>query len=126
MRQELALDRAAKGTGAQIDFSGNWKNELHSHMTIVQQGAKLSGSYTSKVSSTGRETSGDLQGYVDGDLIAFVVHWDDFQAITSWVGQTDPSANELTIVTLWQMVKQTASGEEWSAINAGTDTFTQK
>ena len=123
MHLELALQRAAAGKGPAIDFSGNWKNELHSRMTIIQRGTSLSGSYTSKVSATGNETTGTLVGFVDGDLIAFSVHWDDFQAITSWVGQSLPHAAVFTLRTLWQMVKQVADGEEWSSVNAGTDDF---
>ena len=78
------------------------------------------------VSSSNTKTVGDLLGYVDGDLISFVVHWRDFQAITAWVGQLDPTAKKQTIKTLWQMTKQVASGEEWASINAGSDTFMRK
>ena len=125
MLQDKALRRAPRGTGQVVDFTGNWKNALHSRMTLIQKDGKLTGSYTSKVSDEGGETAGDLQGYVDGDLIAFVVHWDDYQAITSWVGQSDPGASELTIQTLWQMTKQVEEGEEWASINSGFDAFTR-
>lgn len=126
MQQEKSLGRALAGTGASVDFAGTWKNELTSEMTLVQTNDVLTGSYESAVSSGGGKTVGDLQGYVDGDLIAFIVHWRDFQAITSWVGQLVPNAPEETVKTLWQMTKQVASGEEWSSINAGSDTFTRK
>jgi heme-degrading monooxygenase HmoA len=46
------------------------------------------------IDADGNSTKGDLQGYADGDLIAFVVHWRDFQAITTWVGQLDPKASQ--------------------------------
>ncbi len=83
MLQEKAVTRAAKGTGKPIDFSGTWKNELGSVATFVQNGDVLSGKYESAVSDNGTKTTGALQGYVDGDLISFVVHWDEFQAITA-------------------------------------------
>src|SRR4051794_19174349 len=105
MRLSHALGRAAPGTGASVDFSGTWKNELHSQMTLVQTGDTLSGEYQSAVSGGGSSTTGALQGYVDGDLISFIVHWNDFQAITAWVGQLDPNAPEETIATLWQMTQ---------------------
>ena len=126
MRLEHALGRAKTGTGSSVDFAGTWKNELKSTMTLVQTGDTLSGEYESAVSSGGGTTVGNLQGYVDGDLIAFVVHWRDFEAITAWVGQLVPNKSPDTINTLWQMTKQVASGEEWSSINSGADEFTRQ
>ncbi len=38
MRLEKSLSRIAKGTGASIDFTGKWKNELGSIATIAQTG----------------------------------------------------------------------------------------
>lgn len=125
MLQEHALDRATAGTGAAVDYSGSWANELGSVMTLNQVGEKLTGIYESTVSSSGQKTTGDLQGYVDGDLIAFIVHWRDFQAITSWVGQLEPGG-QTKLKTLWQLVKQVKAGDEWSSVNAGSDEFTRK
>jgi hypothetical protein len=126
MLQEKSLARALAGTGATVDFSGTWVNELKSEAALTQVNGVLSGTYTSAVSGGGGTTVGDLQGYVDGDLISFVVHWRDYQAITAWVGQLDPSASVDTINTLWQMTKQVPAGEEWASINAGADYFTRK
>jgi hypothetical protein len=90
MLQETALARTPPGTGVSIDFSGAWKNELGSITKLVQANNSLTGTYESAVSADGTSTIGDLVGYVDGDLISFVVHWRDFQAITAWVGQLVP------------------------------------
>lgn len=123
MLQEHALARALAGTGANVDFSGKWQNELNSTMTLTQTNGSLTGTYESAVSSGGTVARGDLLGFVDGDLISFVVHWQAFQAITSWLGQIEPGSAPEKIKTLWQMTKQVASGDEWSSINAGSDTF---
>jgi len=125
MLLEKSLSRALAGTGAAVDFSGIWKNELGSKMTLSQKNDVLSGTYESAVSAGGQPTSGDLQGYVDGNLIAFVVHWKQFQAITAWVGQTNPK-NSKQISTLWQMTSKVGAGEEWASINAGADYFTKQ
>jgi hypothetical protein len=124
--QEKALRRAIKGTGAAIDFTGTWINQMKSEARITKQVAGvLSGEYESKDSASGTSTLGDLCGYADGDLISFVVHWRDFQAITAWVGQLEPTApGELK--TLWQMTKQVEIGKEWASINAGSDVFYRK
>lgn len=125
MLQEKSLLRALSGTGAVVDFTGTWINELKSKMMLVQKNNALRGSYESAKSASGHKTTGDLQGYVNGDLIAFVVRWHEFQAITSWVGQLDPT-NPKLLNTLWQMTKQVAAGEEWASINAGADYFTKQ
>lgn len=125
MLQEKALTRATAGTGKPIDFSGKWKNELGSTVSFIQKGDTLSGNYESAVSDDGTKATGVLLGYVDGDLISFVVHWDKFQAITAWVGQIVPNTKTNTINTLWQMTKQVKDGNEWASINAGADYFTR-
>ena len=128
MHLEKILPSALAGTGATIDFSGDWVNELKSVMRLKQQSGSLSGTYESAVSGGdgggGGTTVGDLVGYVDGNLISVVVHWRDFQAITAWVGQIDPTTQ--TINTLWQMTKAVDPGSEWASINAGADYFTRK
>ncbi|WP_248738037.1 avidin/streptavidin family protein [Pseudomonas sp. MWU12-2029] len=125
MSQEKALRRASAGTGKTIDFSGIWINQIKSEARIKQVNGVLSGEYESADSSTGGKTIGDLTGYVDGDLVSWVVHWRDFQAITAWVGQLEPTApGELK--TLWQMTKQVDAGDEWASINAGADVFFRK
>lgn len=125
MIQEKALNRALAGTGKPVDFSGTWINQMKSEARIKQVNGVLSGEYESTDSSSGTKTLGDLLGYVDGDLISWVVHWRDFQAITAWVGQLEPTApGELK--TLWQMTKQVDVGKEWASINAGSDVFFRK
>ena len=47
MLQEKSLVRALAGSGAAVDFSGTWKNELGSIATITQAGNVLSGEYES-------------------------------------------------------------------------------
>jgi Avidin family len=126
MLLEKALLRATAGTGTAVDFTGDWVNELGSTANITQSSDALTGSYESAVSSNGTKATGVLVGYADGDLIAFTVHWDKFQAITSWVGQLVPNTPNDTIKTLWQMTKQVDLGEEWASINAGSDTFTRQ
>lgn len=114
---------ALHGTGGDVDISGTWRNELGSFMLIEQVGPLLSGMYTSTVSGDASSTSGPLQGSVDGQQVAFLVHWTDFQAITAWVGRLDEGSDEL--VMLWQMTSQTDPGQAWASINAGADTFSR-
>lgn len=124
MSHAIALSGALAGTGPNVDFSGAWKNELTSTMTLMQANGQLTGVYASAVADTNPPiaTQGDIQGYVDGNLISFVVHWRDFQAITAWVGRLTSTGE---IETLWQMIKQVKPGFEWESINANSDTFSR-
>lgn len=122
MNHESALKRAIPTAINSVDFTGTWVNELNSVVVITQTSNSLSGTYTSSVSATGETTSGTLTGYVSGDLISFVVNWDDFQAITAWVGQLSPTNSSL-FTTLWQMTTQVDGGSEWASILAGADSF---
>jgi len=123
MKVEHSLGHALAGTGPAVDFSGTWKNELGSQMKLTQRGDKITGTYESAVSGGGTKTTGDLLGFADGDLVSIIVHWRDYQAITSWVGQIQGTTK--TLKTLWEMVKQVNPGQEWASINAGADEFTK-
>jgi hypothetical protein len=126
MNQELALGTAVQGTGNAVDFSGDWINELGSTMTLKQQDDTLSGVYRSAVSGDEKATTGKLLGFADGEHISFVVHWDDFQAITAWVGQLDLKASPAAIRTLWQMTSERDDDQVWASINAGADKFVRQ
>jgi hypothetical protein len=126
MHHDQALAKAKAGTGAPVNFTGTWINELGSQVAFVQTGNALAGIYQSAVSTGGTSTTGNVLGYVDGDLIGFAVHWISFQAITVWAGQLQPNTGIDTIKTLWQMTNQVDPGDEWASINAGSDIFTRK
>ena len=125
MFNERALAQAAPARGKpDMDFSGAWANELGSTMKLDQNAGLLRGSYWSSVSDTGDPADGVVTGYVDENLISFVVKWAKFEALTAWVGHFDDSPDGGTISTLWQMVKVVPDPhDEWESINAGTDVF---
>ena len=129
MRHEHALRTAPSAGGTAFDFSGLWVNELGSQMDIVSQnGAQLSGKYTSFVSGGGGPVTGDLVGWANGLLISVSVNWAPTTAITSWVGQlVDPDATDMAIESLWQMTVPIENPDQpdelWQSILAGADTF---
>ena len=129
MSQEKLLTKSAPASpGVSPNFAGVWKNQLGSVATIAVQGAAISGSYKSAVSSGGQPISGDLRGFINGDLIAFTVNWPS-AAITAWVGQLTAEPGEEVIRTLWQMTTNIPDDEEatglWASICAGADEFTR-
>lgn len=132
-KPEHIVGKAVASTSAAgpRDFSGKWKNQLESEMVIVQSGTKITGKYTSKVSSGGSPTPPmDLVGFVNDDLISFSVSWPPKQAVTAWVGQMiEEAAGNPKIFTMWQMTVGIPDDDEddglWKTIAAGTDTFSR-
>jgi hypothetical protein len=111
-------------------FDGRWKNELGSTMDITIQNGRVTGVYTSTVSGGGGGTvTGDITGFVDDDIISFIVKWTGFSSMTAWVGQVVEVNGVETIKTLWHLLRNVADAEEpakvWSAILTGADQFTR-
>ncbi|HWW15810.1 MAG TPA: avidin/streptavidin family protein [Candidatus Dormibacteraeota bacterium] len=124
---ELALAKAGAVTPAPFDFSGHWVNELTSYMDLTVNGAAVTGTYTSAVSSGGGPITMPLSGTVTGDLISFTVNWGS--AITAWVGHGVLSNGQPQILTLWHLVlaidDETNPEEQWKTVMAGADEFTR-
>jgi hypothetical protein len=122
---ELALSKAGAVSPSPFDFSGHWVNELTSYMDLTVNGAIVTGSYTSAVSSSGGPTTMPLSGTVTGDLITFVVNWGT--SITAWVGHGVLSNGRPQILTLWHLVitidDETNPGQQWKTVMAGADEF---
>jgi hypothetical protein len=122
---------AAPGPGAPtVNFSGRWANELGSVMRLTVNGQQVTGDYSRPVSGGGGTVRGDLAGFVDGDLISFVVNWDGPGSLTAWTGQLVRDDNRDTIKTLWLLVMNVEDADEptglWQSTLVGTDEFTRE
>jgi len=121
------IEKAAPSQGVTIDFTGTWTNQLGSTMVLNMAGQHLSGRYRSQVSSVGTSADGELVGFVDGDLISFVVNWDAPASLTAWSGQLVLKGGRQTIETLWYLVQNVADQDEpsglWKSTFAGADEF---
>lgn len=115
--------------GATVDFAGAWKNQLGSVMTLTVTGQGVSGRYVSPVSGGSGAVEGAIAGYVDGDLIAFVVNWDTTASLTAWTGQLVGGGAGATLKTLWHLVMNVPDPDEatglWQSTFAGADVFTR-
>lgn len=124
---ELILAKSKTTAPVPFDFSGHWVNELTSYMDLTINGAAISGTYVSAVSSGGGSISMPLVGTVSGDLISFAVNWGP--AITAWVGHGVLNNGQAQILTLWHMVlaidDETNPEEQWKTVMAGADEFTR-
>jgi hypothetical protein len=109
-----------------VNFSGDWKNQYGSRMTLVLNGNTISGDYWSAVSGGGSPVSGPIRGFVAGDLISFAVLWPN-GSMTTWVGQMVDDASDPRLKTLWHLVMNVEDDNEateiWASIFAGADEF---
>ena len=133
MRHEKALALApgqgeSRAARAAVDFTGTWKNELGSEMTIVQAGQALTGKYISPVSGGGGPVIGLLVGWADGQVISFTVNWPQ-PSITAWVGHLVTEDGTEAIETLWHLATTMANPDDptelWESVLAGADRFVQ-
>lgn len=103
----------------------SYRNELGSVAQITfNSDGSLSGKYTSAVSSGGSSITGPLTGWYSGDVISFSVLWpSNVPSISTWAGELVAQNSSYVIETLWYLAAQTGTGQFWTAINAGADTF---
>jgi hypothetical protein len=126
MQHEKALAIAATASSTPADFAGTWKNELKSSMELHVTGDKVTGTYTSQVSGTGHQVTGDISGCINGHVITFFVKWPS-ASITTWMGHLVEEYDVPAIETLWFLGMQTANPDDpselWESVLAGADRF---
>ena len=136
MRHEEALriaqsreNKPGPASGAAA-WLGRWKNQIGSEMNLTIAGQDVMGTYTSasSASSGGGPITGQLKGYVAGDLISFLVIWPR-GSMTAWTGQLVDDENAPRIKTLWHLVTDVPDADEpkrlWTSTFAGADEFTR-
>ena len=126
MHERALAHTSTAGAAPPPEFGGRWVNQLSSTMQLTVAGTRVSGTYQSAVSGGQGPITGDLLGFINGDLIAFVVHWPT-AAITAWVGQHVVEDGQEAIQTLWQMTTNVPDPNEpsglWQSVLAGADRF---
>ena len=75
------INNAVTSQGVTVNFSGKWRNQLGSTMSVVTSGQSITGRYISPVSGGGGAVEGDLVGWTDGDLISTLIGADNFERI---------------------------------------------
>ncbi len=128
MLSAKAILQAAPSSGAAtVNFSGAWRNQLGSVMILTVAGQRVTGTYSSPVSSDGSSVNGELVGFVDGDLITFVVNWTTPASLTAWTGQLLSTGGRDVIKTLWLLVQNVPDASEpnglWQSTLTGADDF---
>lgn len=108
-------------------FSGIWRNELHSDMTLlVDEKGLVSGTYA-LTSENGTRQTFLVTGFANGPLIGFTVDFSHGNIICSWTGHAVKESGGDVIKAQWNLVK-TLEGEDfaietWGATHCGSNTF---
>lgn len=108
-------------------WAGRWENQIESFMELTVAGEHVTGTYTSSNNIEDEEpVTGELKGYVSGDLISFLVLWPG-GSITAWSGQLVDDQVNPNIKTLWHLVTDIPNALEpdklWTTTLAGADVF---
>jgi hypothetical protein len=119
-----------------MSILGLWYNELGSTLEITSASdGTLTGTYSSVVGDA--QYTYTLVGRYDGDpnaggqALGWTVMWQNqygnSHSATSWTGQyqTNPSTGQEEIYTLWLLVTEEPSQNDWASTNVGQDTFTR-
>ncbi len=110
------------------NFSGVWRNELNSEMTIdVDEKGAVTGSYCPGATNNLSENRHPLVGFANGDLICFTVDFEHLHMVCSWTGHVIQEHNIDVIKTHWNLVKnldrEEFSMETWGATHNGSNSF---
>ena len=113
-----------------VDFSGPWKNELGSEMTLTQENGNVRGHYRTAVGEASEEEAFALCGFAEGDLIVFCANFGSYGSLTTWAGQHVVENGEEKLLTLWHLARNLVENHEpkqfWSTMLTGANTFTRK
>lgn len=112
-------------------LSGQWKNDMGSHVTFNVEDNKITGSFQSGVSSDGRQApSVPVEGTVfrtdSALLITFYVVHEDYNSLTSWVGEAALVDNQIendTFVMNYLYVQSNPDVPRWKSVSTFTNTF---
>lgn len=130
MLKSFSTKKTSVGAAAAaVDFSGKWKNNLKSDMTLaIDASGKVTGKYRTGVGNPTPAEEFDLVGFATGDLLSFTVNFGQYGSLTSWVGQLTKDAQGVDqIKTMWLLSRNIADPDEdaglWGSVLTGADFF---
>jgi hypothetical protein len=126
--EEFLTEPRQPSAGDRVDLNGRWKNGLGSEMTLsVAPNGAVTGTYRTGVGLPSPSEEFPLTGYVERDLLAFVVNFGRYGSLAGWVGQHTVAGGKERIETLWHLARDVPEAEEttalWAGILAGANLF---
>jgi hypothetical protein len=108
-------------------FSGQWKNDRDSAVTLEVKNGLLSGYYQTALGQPDKSKKFPVTGFVEGDQITFTVNFKGYGSITSWTGQLTEDQDGPYIRTLWHLTRDVEDNKEnddlWKSITSGASEF---
>ncbi len=115
-----------------MDLNGDWYNELGSLMTLIVNGASITGKYHTAVGDADGlyELAGRLSLPADENrTLGFTVAWQNdrrsVDSTTSWSGEAREINGNQTILTTWLLSTETTPDNDWKSTLVGKDLFTR-
>ena len=126
--EEFLIEPGRPSAAARVDLNGRWKNGLGSEMTlVVASNGAVTGTYRTGVGVPSTAEEFPLTGYVERDLLAFVVNFGYYGSLAGWVGQHTVADGKERIETLWHLARDVPEADEpsalWAGILAGANLF---
>lgn len=117
--------------GVNVDFSGEWVNELHSTINInVLNDGLISGEYSTGKGAPTPVEKFAVTGFISNDQISFTVNFGKYGTLTSWVGQLTIEQGQEVIKTTWVLSRNVPDQDEeaqlWGTVMTGSNTFSRK
>ncbi len=111
-----------------INFTGTWRNELNSEMEIQMTSEnEIKGVYRPSVHEAYCKGEHQLKGFVNDNLITFVVDFEHHSMVGSWTGHYITDGSEGYVNTMWQLVKSEQEHdlplEAWGSVYSGANRF---
>ncbi len=110
--------------------NGIWINEGGSQLHLALEGNKVTGHYITAAKRPVQNKPYPITGWINGDLIGFVVAWEDSHSLTSWCGRyTVEKDGRECIKTVWHLGRMfedaiyTTENPVWSTFITNTNTY---
>lgn len=103
--------------------AGVYRNERGSLLHLEVAGRRLTGSFRSAVGNVPSERRFGVVGVANGDVVGFVVDFDQAGSVGTWSGQL----RDDELVLLWHLSRDVQDADEkmglWSSVLTGSDVF---
>lgn len=110
--------------------NGVWTNDGGSELYLSVDGSRISGYYITAAKRPEPGKKHPIAGTRNGDLIGFVVSWEDANSLTSWCGRyTVDKTERECIKTVWHLGRlfedaaSTVPNPVWSTFITNTCTY---
>ncbi|MGE0224749.1 MAG: avidin/streptavidin family protein [Acetobacteraceae bacterium] len=92
-----------------LPVDGTWRNDAGSELVLRQEGARLTGSYRTRIGAADTTRTYELAGWRDRRCLGFTVSWaPESESLTSWTALLHLAPDGETVMeAMWLLVSAT-------------------